>query len=193
MRVIIGLGNPGIRYRFTRHNIGFILLDFIAQKNSIPFRVGEGDYYYAETTLADRPVVLVKPTTYMNNSGLAAAQIAEGYEIGSSAMLIVYDDFHLPFGTLRFRGKGSAGGHNGIKSLIEYFQTEIFDRLRIGIGSTDDNPIDFVLSKFTEEEQKLLEPLMNLAYAGILSWLESGIGKAMNDYNRNMNHAPRNT
>jgi len=184
VRALIGLGNPGRQYALTRHNIGFIFLDFIQKEHNILFRPGKGDYYFAETGIAQEDVLLVKPVTFMNRSGLAVIQVLEHFNIQPKDVLIVYDDFHLPFGVLRFRPKGSAGGHKGMESIIYYLQNEAVERLRIGIGQPDTKEADFVLSNFTEEEQGVLPDILKAAYDGIETWLKFGINAAMNRYNR---------
>lgn len=184
MHVVFGLGNPGKRYLNTRHNIGFIFLDYIQSIYKVPFRAGKGDYYFSEITLFDKTVYLVKPTTYMNNSGLAVAQVVESFGLSEDSFLIVHDDFHLPFGKIRFKSKGSAGGHNGIKSIIFHLGTENFSRLKIGIGPPPaGDVIDFVLSDFSTDEKKRLESVLKLAFNGLQTWVRQGIRQAMNDFN----------
>lgn len=192
MEVVFGLGNPGIRYRSTRHNIGFILLDYIIKDLGIPFRPGKGDYYFCELDLRGHKVLLVKPTTYMNNSGAAVGQVMEYFSVREDEILVVYDDFHLQLGVLRFRRKGSDGGHNGIKSIIAHLGTQNFNRLRIGIGGDFDDSIDFVLSSFGKDEQQKLELVLKHASDGIKIWLDEGIDRAMNEYNRNFLDANTN-
>ncbi len=184
MRALIGLGNPGRQYALTRHNIGFIFLDFIQQKHNIPFNPGKGDYYFAETGIAQEDVLLVKPVTYMNRSGLAVAQALEHFDLLPEDVLIIYDDFHLPFGVLRFRARGSAGGHNGMESVIYHLQSEEIRRLRIGVGQPVEDDVDFVLSNFTEKEQEALPDILKATYDGIKTWLKYGMNEAMNRYNR---------
>lgn len=184
--MIIGLGNPGRKYALTRHNVGFLLLDNIVSKFNIPFSAGKGDYYFVKTEIENKPVLLIKPTTYMNNSGLVMQQLGESFDPENDKLLIVYDDFHLPFGTIRFRAKGSDAGHNGIKSIIYHLQTNIFSRLRIGIGSAFDDSIDHVLSEFSADELKDLPQILDEAYNGIKTWMGSGIESAMNNHNRNV-------
>ncbi|MGD9900085.1 MAG: aminoacyl-tRNA hydrolase [Calditrichaceae bacterium] len=192
MEVVFGLGNPGIRYRSTRHNIGFILLDYIKKDFIIPFRPGKGDYYFCELDLNGREILLVKPTTFMNNSGVAVRQVMEYFSVREDEILVVYDDFHLKFGTLRFRRTGSDGGHNGIKSIVASLETQNFGRLRIGIGGDFEDSIDFVLSSFSKDEQQKLEFVLKHAYDGIKIWLDEGIDRAMNTYNRNFLDANTN-
>lgn len=184
MKVICGLGNPGRRYRLTRHNIGFVFLDYIQNQLNISFKPGKGEYNYCEAEIKDQPVLLVQPLTYMNLSGTAVIQIFEHFQVSSDDLLIVYDDFHLPFGELRFRKKGSSGGHNGIDSILFHLQTECFARLKIGIGDEFEDSVDFVLSKFSRVERKQIESLMKSAYEAVIVWLTQGIDTAMNQFNR---------
>ena len=185
MHVIFGLGNPGKRYLNTRHNIGFILLDYIQSIYKVPFRAGKGDYYFMQFELDHETVLCVKPTTYMNLSGIAVRQVVEQFDVDLNNILVVLDDFQLPFGTLRFRKKGSAGGHNGLKSIIAELGTETFARLRFGIGDDFEDPIDFVLSDFTPSEiEGLREVLLPAAHQGIVVWGKEGIDQAMSQFNR---------
>ena len=184
MKVICGLGNPGRRYRLTRHNIGFVFLDYIQNQLNISFKPGKGDYNYCEAEIANQPTLLVQPLTYMNLSGTAVLHVLENFPVNPDDLLIVYDDFHLPFGEIRFRNKGSSGGHNGIASIIYELETEIFARLKIGIGDQFEDSVDFVLSKFSKLERKQIESLMKNAYKALNVWLTQGIDIAMNHFNR---------
>ncbi len=184
MHVVFGLGNPGKRYLNTRHNIGFILLDYIQSIYKIPFRPGKGDYYFMESQMDRETVLFVKPTTFMNLSGIAVRQVVEQFEVSLDQVLVVLDDFQLPFGTLRFRKKGSAGGHNGLKSIIAELGSEVFARLRFGIGNHFEDAVDFVLSDFTQAEIEGLKQLLPIAHKGILTWVKEGIDAAMNQFNR---------
>ncbi len=184
MRIVFGLGNPGKRYFFTRHNIGFILLDYIREQYKIPFRPGKGDYYFLRFEIDDEPVMLVKPTTFMNLSGIAVRQVLERFPVDLDKILVVLDDFQLPFGSLRFRKKGSDGGHNGLKSIIENLGSEEFSRLRVGIGDHFEDPVDFVLSEFDAREKEQLKELLPIAHQGIVVWIREGIEQAMNRFNR---------
>ncbi len=183
MHVFFGLGNPGARYRRTRHNAGLLVLEYLEVTFNIPFRPGKGDYYFGWHKIFDEQVLLIKPVTFMNNSGLAVAQVVDQYELDLERIMVIHDDFHLPFGTLRFRAKGSAGGHNGIKSIIYHLQSEAFPRLKIGIGEPLDNSIDYVLSDFSASEQKYLSKICEYAYVGLKTWVQSGIEEAMNRFN----------
>jgi len=187
LRVIFGLGNPGRSYQLTRHNAGFLLLDYIQDQYNIPFRPGKGDYYFCDLRISGERVFLVKPTTFMNNSGLAVNQFLNYFKVDIDDAIIAYDDYHLPLGTLRFRNNGSAGGHNGIKSIIAHLGSQEFNRLKIGIGDQFKDPVSFVLSKFAKKELTVLEEILPEAYNGINLWLTSGINQAMNEYNRSFN------
>ena len=118
MRIVVGLGNPGKKYEHTRHNIGFKIVDSYTMLFKSLFKPGKGDYYFTEINDHDERILVVKPTTYMNNSGLAVKHVMKYYPVKLEDLLVIYDDYHLPFGTLRFREKGSNGGHNGVKSII---------------------------------------------------------------------------
>lgn len=186
MFFIVGLGNPGRRYILTRHNAGFLVLDKIAETLSIPFSPGKGDYYFLESEIEEKSAILIKPSTYMNNSGMIFQQLANFFEFKPDNLLIVYDDFHLPFGTIRFRSKGSDAGHNGIKSIIYHLQSNEFSRLRIGIGSDFVVSIDHVLSPFNQTEMTNLPEILDEAFTGIKTWIKNGIHTAMNNHNRNV-------
>jgi len=183
---LIGLGNPGKQYQKTRHNAGFLFLDYLVQRLNIPFRPGKGDYYFSEAGFKQQEILLVKPTTFMNRSGWALQQILDTFPVERENVLIIYDDFQLPFGTLRFRTKGGDGGHNGIKSIIYTLESEQFNRLKIGIGYAFEDSVDFVLSEFNTEEWGQLEKIFGFAYDGLGTFLESGVEQAMNLYNQDI-------
>ncbi|MBP1682606.1 MAG: pth [Ignavibacteriaceae bacterium] len=149
MRVIFGIGNPGIRYENTRHNAGFLLLDFFAQKKSLSFKETMGDYFKAQGKIGDQEYVLIKPSTYVNNSGIAARQVFDKYSPAIEDFLVVSDDTNLKTYVLRVRLSGSDGGHNGLSSIIFHLITDQFPRIRIGIGS---NPSDVTLSEYVLSE-----------------------------------------
>jgi len=192
LRALIGLGNPGRRYQKTRHNAGFLFLDYLSKFYKIPFSPGKGDYYFSEVRFGDEEIVLIKPTTFMNRSGIAVAQAMQHFAFTRENFQVVYDDFHLPLGTIRFRTKGSDGGHNGIKSIIYTLESEEFNRLKIGIGRAFDDSVDFVLSGFEPPEFELLETVFQFSHKGIISWLKSGIEQSMNLYNRNYSKTDEN-
>ena len=149
MRVIFGIGNPGIRYENTRHNAGFLLLDYFAQKMSLRFKDAQGEYLEAVGKISDHKYALVKPVTFVNNSGIAARQVFEKYSLLPEEFLVVCDDTNLINNILRVRLSGGDGGHNGLSSVIYHLTTEQFPRIRIGIGS---NPPDIVLSEYVLSE-----------------------------------------
>jgi PTH1 family peptidyl-tRNA hydrolase len=183
VRAIFGLGNPGRRYINTRHNVGFEILDTISDYYNVPFKAGKGDYYYSELMLSDKRILLVKPTTYMNRSGNAVKHVLGYFPVSSADLLVVYDDFNLPFGTIRFRPQGSDGGHNGIRSIVYELESDTFDRLRFGIGNEFQDATGHVLTRFSEEENRYLKKLIDICRNGVESWIEHGIDVTMNKYN----------
>jgi PTH1 family peptidyl-tRNA hydrolase len=184
VQALIGLGNPGNRYRDTRHNVGYLVVDHFSAVKNIPFQPGKGDYYYKELEINDEQVLIFKPTTYMNNSGRAVRRIIEDFSLTIEQLLIVCDDFNLPFGAFRFRQKGSDGGHNGLKSIIYNLQTEDFNRFRFGIGDVFSDASEFVLESFSRRESKKLNDLLPISTEAIHHWLKEGIQTTMNRYNR---------
>ena len=161
MRLIVGLGNPGNQYNFTRHNFGFLALDFLFKQNSWTWESHEKfGAVYAKVNDA----IYLKPQTFYNDSGLAVRAFLDFYKIPLGNLLVICDDFNLPFGTTRFRQKGSAGGNNGLKSIIQHLGTEDFARLRLGTGNDtlrrQLGDVDFVLSKFTPEEKSQLPEIL---------------------------------
>ena len=188
MHALIGLGNPGNRYEDTRHNIGYLIVDQLSAVKNIPFKPGKGDYFYKELDINDQQVLLFKPTTYMNKSGRAVRQILEYFSLSVDQLLIICDDFNLPFGAFRFRMKGSDGGHNGLKSIIYQLQTENFNRFRFGIGDEFSNAVSYVLESFSKKEFKKLNDLFPISSEAIHHYLEYGLERTMNKYNRQFNN-----
>lgn len=158
MRVIFGIGNPGIRYEFTRHNAGFLLLDYLAKKLSVNFKASTGEYSEAIGKFRDQEFSLVKPVTFVNNSGLAAKQVFEKFDLLPEEFLVICDDTNLKNFEWRIRLSGGDGGHNGLSSIIYHLMTEQFPRLRIGIGSNppEKELSDYVLSIFSKDELEQL-------------------------------------
>jgi PTH1 family peptidyl-tRNA hydrolase len=176
MKCIIGLGNIGKEYENTRHNTGFIILDKFAVENNIEISKKMKKSMFGEGTICGKKVILVKPTTYMNLSGEALREIVDWYKISMEDVCIIYDDIDLKFGNVRFREKGSAGSHNGMKNIILHSGTENISRLRVGIESREeDKPIplmNYVLSKFSKEEIELLNnDIYDLAIQNIINFL----------------------
>ena len=187
MKLIVGLGNPGREYRDTRHNVGFLVVDEIARRHQLtlamaPSQVPEtfvGKRYGAE------PLLVAKPLTYMNRSGDAVAALARYYDISAADLLVVVDEAALPFGRLRARARGSAGGHNGLKSIVERLGTTEFARLRLGVGRG--NPqrdlADYVLATFEPGERAELEGFISRAADAAEMFTVEGIEQVMNAYN----------
>jgi len=179
--MVVGLGNPGSRYAGTRHNAGFIVVDALAERwRALDWkRRGE-----ARISLdRERSTLLVEPQSYMNLSGHPVLSLATYYKVPPARILVVVDELDLPFGTLRMRARGSSGGHNGLKSLIEALGQD-FPRLRIGIGRAHEgDAVDRVLGKFTEDERTALPAIVDRAVAGIETWLAHGVTAAMNFVN----------
>jgi PTH1 family peptidyl-tRNA hydrolase len=183
--LIAGLGNPGIEYADTRHNIGFGVLDFIAHKEECTF-VSNRYAHLAEFKFRGKTVFMIKPATYMNLSGKAVHYWKTEENIPLENILVVTDDLALPFGTLRLRAKGSDGGHNGLKSITESLNTSDYCRLRFGIGNTFNKgkQVDYVLGKWTAEELAPMPERLALSYEIVKSFVFSGVARTMNDFNK---------
>ena len=181
MKMIVGLGNPGKQYERTRHNSGFMAIDKVAEKLNLNINKKE----CAALTAKNNQVILVKPQTYMNNSGEAVSQIMKYYHIDINDLLIIYDDLDLKYGQLRLRLKGSSGGHNGIKSIINYIHSENFKRIRIGI---EKNPLietaDYVLGKVEKDKQQLFDDSIEKASQAAIEFITDEFEKIMNKYNK---------
>ena len=186
-RLIVGLGNPGRGYADTRHNVGFMVVDEIARRHGIDWTSGPSQL--AETLIAkrfgDEPVMVAKPLTYMNNSGDAVAGLVRYFDVRHDDLFVVVDEAALPFGRLRARARGSAGGHNGLKSIIERLGTTEFSRLRLGVGRGDGRRdlADHVLARFERGEQADLETLITRAADAAEMFAAEGISKVMNAFN----------
>lgn len=183
-KLIVGLGNIGDEYRDTRHNIGFMVLDALAAASNIVFKT---ERYGAVATmrLKNQQLVLLKPSTYMNLSGEAVRYWVNKENIELPDLLVINDDIALPFGTIRMKGKGSDGGHNGLKSVAQLLQTQNYARLRFGIGGEFPQgfQIDYVLGHFLPQERELLPERINVAVDAVKAWALSGLNFAMNNYN----------
>jgi len=187
MKLIVGLGNPGKEYRETRHNVGFKVADEIAKRHGLTLAMAPSqvpDAFIAKKFGAD-PLLIAKPLTFMNNSGDAVAALARYYDIATGDLLVVVDEVALPFGRLRARARGSAGGHNGLKSVIARLGTTEFPRLRLGVGRGDARRdlADHVLSKFEADEQSALGEFITRAADAAEMFAADGIEKVMNTYN----------
>ena len=185
-RLIVGLGNPGETYRDTRHNIGFMVLDEIARRLGAAFRE---EKRWAGMVAKFAGGYLLKPLTFMNDSGRSVQSVGHFYKASPEQTLVVYDDVDLPLGRLRFRTNGSAAGHNGIRSLISSLGTQEFPRLKVGISPADGRPagdrmVGHVLGKFRPEEQTELQTVIQRAADAVLSAVDRGLETAMNVFNR---------
>ena len=181
MNILVGLGNPGRKYSDTKHNFGFWVLDLFTEKRSLTFQAGKGDYLLAKKG----DLVCIKPTTFMNNSGVSVLDVKQFFKAETRNFLVVYDDIDLPLGTLRFRKSGGTGGHKGIESIIYQLQSEDFNRLRMGIATDDDmRPSEkYVLSPFQNREEKLKNEMIEKACEGIDYYLLHDMKETMNKFN----------
>ena len=176
MRCIVGLGNPGRKYFMSRHNIGFIVLDKLAEELNLEFSPSKFDFYKSEDTLGSSDFFLIKPTTYMNLSGTAVLDFTSNHHIPIENILVVYDDVNLPFGKIRLRKSGGDGGHNGIKSIIYNLQSDEFPRLRFGIGNnfSKGELSDYVLGSFDDEETEIMKEQIPFAVSLIQEFIIHG-------------------
>jgi len=185
MYIICGLGNPGKEYEGTRHNMGFTAIDYLAPKLNISVKQLKFKALYGEGFIGTQKVILVKPQTYMNLSGEALRPLRDYYKVENSHILVIYDDADIAVGSIRIRPSGSSGSHNGMKSIIYQFGADDFPRLRIGIGSKGQIPMErFVLSHWTDAEKPLFAKAVENAANAAISFVEKGIDFAMNNYNK---------
>lgn len=184
--LIVGLGNPGKNYEFTRHNAGFLTLDHIASELDTEITTLKNNALVSDVVINDHRCLLVKPQTFMNNSGTAVRDIAKFYKIPPEKIIVIFDDISLPCGKLRIRRKGTDGGHNGIKSIIYHLNSDQFPRIKIGVGAKP-NPeydlADWVLSKFGKDETEQLKSAISKATEVLPFILDGDIDKAMNKAN----------
>ena len=184
MKIVVGLGNPGAQYEKTRHNVGWMVLDRLADRAGWSGRGRTRDASaIAQGRYNGLDLLLVKPLTFMNESGLAVRKVLARQHAPLSEMLVVVDDFALPFGKLRFREGGSAGGHNGLRSIIGELGNEQFPRLRVGIGEPGGDAIDHVLSQFGRGERARLSELLDAAADAVEAWARDGTSKAAGHFN----------
>lgn len=185
MKLIVGLGNIGAKYTFTRHNVGFMLADSIAVNNNLTFRENSRlKCFMTNLRNGIDDYLIIKPTTFMNLSGESVRAVMDYYKISIEDVLIVYDDLSLEIGKIRFRANGSDGGHNGIKSIIKHLGTKDIARLKIGIGPQPNIPSEvFVLQNFTKEELETLKTVLSNAKSGIECYFKNGLAVAQNQFN----------
>lgn len=183
MYIIAGLGNPGKEYTGTRHNVGYESLDCLAEKYNTKLNKLKFNSVYGETTINGEKVMLVKPVTYMNRSGIAIDEIMKFYKIPVENLIVIYDDIDIPVGTLRIRPNGSPGTHNGMKSIIQHVGTN-FPRIRIGIGRNPQMDLaDYVLQRFSKDDAEKIHPIMEKAVEAAIEIIKSNVDTAMQKYN----------
>ena len=183
MFLIVGLGNPGREYENTRHNIGFAAIDIIAEKYNIDVNRTKFKGEYGEGFINWNKVILLKPYTFMNLSGESVREAIDFYKLTEEEVLIIYDDISLEVGRLRIREKGSAGGHNGIKSIINHIGTDVFTRIKIGVGAPKGDLVNHVLGKFSKEEVNILKQTLDVVAKATEDIIANGAKDAMNKFN----------
>ncbi len=186
MRLIVGLGNPGFEYHLTPHNLGFLAIDRLAEACGKELSRREAQALTAATELAGEQVVLAKPQTYMNLSGLAVARLLQNYELEPRDLLVLVDEIEIPLGMLRIRPRGSAGGHNGLKSIIGAIDTDDFVRLRMGVGPERpvEDYVSYLLRPFRNADRQSVGEMVDQAAEAVQMILSEGVQKAMNRFNR---------
>ena len=193
MYIIVGLGNPGKKYENTRHNMGFIAVDLLAEKYGIKVDKIKFKALVGEGRIAGQKVLLVKPQTYMNLSGQSVMEVMNFYKEDIENLIVIYDDIDIPTGTIRLRKKGSAGTHNGMRNIVYLLQEDGFPRIRVGIGSESKvDLIHYVTSGVTKKEKDLLEDALTRAADAAACIVEKGIEKAMNEYNIRLKKEEKN-
>lgn len=184
MKLIVGLGNPGKEYENTRHNVGFMVMDRLADVLNVSISSSKFKGEYVKLKYNGEDIILLKPMTYMNSSGESVIQVMKYFKIDVNDLLVIYDDLDMPVGKLRLRENGSAGGHNGMKNIISHVGTQSFKRIRVGI---DKHPrikvVDYVLGHFNKDEQPLIDEGIENAVKAIETYLQKDFTAAMNAYN----------
>lgn len=185
MFVIIGLGNPGKKYNYTRHNVGFDVIDYLSKKHDIPVERIRHKALIGEGRIKGQKVMLVKPQTFMNLSGEALMKIVDYYKANNDKIMVIYDDIDTAVGKIRIRKKGSGGSHNGMRNIIYLWKNQDFPRVRVGIGQPKPgyDLADYVLGKFSKEEVDVIAPVIVKSAEAIEAWIEHGVEYAMNKYN----------
>jgi len=191
LKIVVGLGNPGLKYEFTRHNVGFRIVDNLARDMKIEFKKTKSYYsLISRGMIKNQQVILVKPQTFMNLSGRAVSRVISYYRISPQDLLIVYDDLNLELGQIRIRKMGSAGGHKGMESIIQYLNTENIPRLRIGIGNPSLNfnfdYVSYVLTNFKHDEEDKIDEVIQRSTQAIKTTIEDDFENTMRKYNRKL-------
>ncbi|WP_070121569.1 aminoacyl-tRNA hydrolase [Bacillus marinisedimentorum] len=186
MKLIIGLGNPGSKYEKTRHNVGFRVIDELSDRLNIPLDKQKFNGIFGSGMIGSEKVFLLKPLTYMNLSGESVRPLMDYYNIEVEEIAVIYDDLDLPAGKIRLRAKGSGGGHNGMKSIIQHLGTQEFNRIRIGIDRPKNGMpiVNYVLGTFTEEEAPLVDEAVRRSAEACESWLSQPFTEVMNTFNK---------
>lgn len=186
MKIIFGLGNPGLKYKYNRHNVGYMVVDELGKSKKLHFkRSFKLNALMGEMQVGEDKVFLVKPRTFMNNSGGCVQRVLNNYRVTMNNVLIVYDDVDLPLGKIRFKKKGSSAGHRGLSSVIESLGDDGINRLRLGIGRLKEkNLCDYVLSDFSCDEKVILDETISLAISACLDWVNFGNEYVMRNYNK---------
>jgi PTH1 family peptidyl-tRNA hydrolase len=185
VNLVVGLGNPGERYRNTRHNLGYRVVDFLAEKNEKCFKPGKGDFLLCKIQSQEGIIYLTKPLTFMNSSGVAVAEILDNLNLGIENLLVICDDVNLPLGKIRMREKGTDGGHKGLRSIIYQLNTIDFTRLRMGIGDVPERVDleEFVLEDFKQEEKEIVNQMIEKAVLAVENTWVNGIEDSMSRFN----------
>ena len=185
IKLLLGLGNPEKRYVFTRHNIGYSLVELLAKRKRIKFKPGQGEYLFAKTKIKGKQIILAKPQIFMNESGIAAKECLEDFDLDVENLLVLCDDTSLPLGKIRIRPKGTDGGHNGLRSIIYHLSSQDFARLRMGVGlpPLDIEMEDYVLDKFKPQEKNEVEKMLKQAGLAVDDIVSLGIAESMNRFN----------
>lgn len=183
MILIVGLGNPGKQYEQSRHNIGFDVIDYMANKYNIDVNREKFKGICGEGFIENKKVILLKPLTYMNLSGESIRELANFYKLEDDEIIVVYDDISLDIGRLRIREKGSAGGHNGIKSIIQNLGGDKFPRVKVGVGQPKDNLVNHVLGKFSKEDREHIEKVIPVVSDAIVEIVKNDAKESMNKFN----------
>lgn len=186
MKLIVGLGNPGKQYEHTRHNIGFDVIEKLSENISIPLDQAKFRGLYGMKNIGGEKVILLKPLTYMNLSGESIRAIMDYFQIENEELLVIYDDLDLPVGKIRLRERGSAGGHNGIKSTIAHIGNQEFKRIRVGIDRPKNGMqiTDYVLGRFSKDEQEVMNLVINKCADACEAWLKQPFLQVMNEFNQ---------
>lgn len=183
MYLVVGLGNPGKEYENTRHNVGFDVLDLLCDKYNIDMNRIKFKGIYGEGKIEDKKVIFLKPMTFMNLSGESVKEVCDFYKIPNKNIIVVYDDISLEVGRIRIRKSGSAGGHNGIKNIICNISTDIFPRIKVGVGAPRGDLVSHVLGKFSSGDRLEVEKVFNAAIEAIKCIITNGTCEAMNSFN----------